>query len=163
MTRYMTRTVSSEGHASAHSLALLQTTLTLLPNRTSTRVPAVTPIQPCASVPTIVRLPAPYLGRIAVHGVLVGDVASPSSTHDSHFDDLSSTPPECSTHLRFVELPHYVRVAPTTNDRSSRGLHDVEPIDKPVSRHWWWPDKLFTASSPFSHVGQTTGELQMTL
>lgn len=34
----MTRTVSSEGHASAHSLALLQTTLTLLPSRASTRV-----------------------------------------------------------------------------------------------------------------------------
>lgn len=126
----------------------------------STYLPLLRPNRVHSS-PPIASLPAPYRVRIAVHVVPVGDVASPSCTHDSHLGDPSSNSSK-GRHLRSVALPHYICVAPTTNDRASRGLHDVEQIDKPVSCYWWQPDKLFAASSPLSHR-LTVAERQMTL
>lgn len=93
--------------------------------------------------------PAGFHGR----GYISDPHEYPHLPHPIRCTSLSgaASPTSCRcTPLRFVSTP-------TINSRASRGLCDVEPIDKPpVSRHWWRRDKSASVSLSLSFSFSST-------
>lgn len=121
-----TRTVSSEGHASAHSLVSLQTTLTLLHSQTSTRVLSLpSPLLPTTRTPAPVQLQL-YLElwqpSREVTAPTYLPLLRPNLVHPHHHVPSSTLPrqdhgPRCPRWRR--RIPHRAPTTPTSTTRAT--------------------------------------------